>query len=234
MSLLFPERVAAELAPSRIVVSRHGAGRQTIACDAAAGAEPWRGALAALGAARLRDCRLTVELCGALVRYALVPWSKALVTAAEEQAYLRHHFVALHGERARAWELRASEAARGAPRLASGIDRALIDGIRGAAARLAGVRLVSIQPQLMSRFNAWRGAVPARGAWVVLAEEGRGCIALHGGKGWRAVQSGRGDWRALLEQARLRAEGDIPDVVLLGGARAPRGEGPWRFREMAA
>lgn len=231
---LLRERVVVELAPSRIVVRRPRVAPQTLACDAAAGPEPWRGAAAMLGATRLGKCRLTIELGGAFVRYALVPWSEALVGAAEEEAYLRHHFVAVHGERAHAWALRASEAAPGAPRLAAAIDRALVDALLAAVKRQPGVKLVSLQPQLMSRFNAWRGAIPRPGAWLVLAEEARACIALHGERAWRSVQSERGDWRALLERARLRAEGDAPQLVLLGGAAAPHGDDGWRYREMPA
>lgn len=234
VSPLSPERVVAELAPSRVVVRRPRVAPQALACDAAAGPEPWRAAVVALGAARLGKCRLTVELGGAFVRYALLPWSEALVTAAEEEAYVRHHFVAVHGERARAWAVRAAEAAPGTARLAAAVDRALVEALVAAVKSQPGVKLVSIQPQLMSRFNAWRGAVPAQGAWIVLAEDGRACIALHGAQGWRSVQSERGDWRALLERARLRASTGVPQLVLLGGAAAPDGDDAWHFREMSA
>src|SRR5882672_8603729 len=82
---------------------------------------------------------------------------------------------------AKAWALRASEAQGGAPRLASAIDRTLIDAVKECFPAKGKAKLVSIQPQLMSRFNEWRGEVPAAGAWLVLAEADRACIALHSG-----------------------------------------------------
>lgn len=238
MSRLFPDRVVVELAPSHIFVSRWRSlhtprsGQVATPCDTAAGPEPWRGSVATLSDTQLGRCRLSVVLSSHFVRHALVPWSSAIATAEEEQLYVRHHFVRVHGQRAKDWAVRASEAAPGAPRLATAVDAALIHEIKAAARRQPGVRLVSIQPRLMSRFNAWRGAIPASGAWVVVAEEDGACIALHGRDGWQSVQSAKGDWHALLERERLRMEGDIPDLVLLGGASAPNSDGAWAFREM--
>jgi len=230
VSRLFPDSVVVGLAPSQITLGR----RSALACDPALGSEPWHGAVAALHSAPLANCRITVELSSHFVRYAVVPWSNALATAQEEEAYARHHFAKIHGERAKHWVVRASEAARGAPRLASAVDRGLLEQLRAAVKGKPRARLVSIQPQLMSRFNAWRQVIPPQGAWVVLAEPDRACVALHDRAGWRSVQNARGDWRALLDRERARADADAPDVVLLGGASAPAGDGAWRFREMAA
>ncbi len=241
MSRLFPETVFVELAPSQLVIARRPYGRRgrprersVLACEPASGSEPWRGAVAALHAMPLPACRLSVELSAHLVRYALLPWSEALETAREEEAYVRHHFASIYGERAKGWAVRASDAASGAPRLASAVDRALIEEIKAAVKGRRGVRLVSIQPQLMSRFNAWRAAVPTQGAWVVLAEPDRACIALHGRDGWRSVQNAKGGWLTALDRERFRTDGDAPHLVLLGGAKAPTDAGPWNFREMAA
>jgi len=55
--------------------------KSTVACDPGFGAQPWDGALAAL-----KDCdtslRATVVLSNHFVRYAIVPWSEALDSAA--------------------------------------------------------------------------------------------------------------------------------------------------------
>lgn len=240
MSRLFPDRVFVALAPSRLTVERRrgGLGRagvetQHLACDPRPGSQSWQGALAALSAIELPPCRVTLELSNHFVRYALVPWSGALATPAEEEAYVRHHFGMIHGERAKAWAVRATGAAPGAPRLASAVDRALLEAISAIFKGRRGVTLASIQPQLMGRFNAWRDAVPPSGAWVVMAEPDRACIALHGRAGWRSVQNAKGSWRGLLERERYRVDGDIPDVVLLAGASAPAGDGAWKFRAMA-
>jgi hypothetical protein len=180
---------------------------------------------------------VTLVLSNHFVRYAVLPWSDGLSTPAEEEAYLRHHFAKIHGERAKGWSLRASEAPRAAPRLASAIDTALAEALKAAFPKEGKAKLVSVQPELMEAANRWRQAIPAAGAWLVLAEPERACIALHAGQGWRSVQNAKGDWFTLLDRERYRLhsdEGDVPSLVLLSGTKAPaNGEG-WEFRELAA
>ena len=224
----FFKKLAIGFAPAELAV-----GGERVACDPAYGAEPWHGALARLEALELGRARVTVELSSHFVRYALVPWNDALATPAEEEVYLRHHFAKIHGERAKAWTFRASEAAPGAPRLASAVDAALVEALKKA---FAGKRakLVSIQPALMRRFNAVRRSLPPAGAWLVLAEPERACIALHGPEGWRAVQSTKGDWRAALERERYRIDGTLPSLVLLAGAEPPASDAALEFKAIAA
>ena len=246
MSRLFPDRLRAWLFPSEIFLLRETSfpKRRTVEesrlpCDPAFGAEAWQGAVEALKTVKPDfPAKVTVVLANRFVRYAVVPWSGALGGAAEEEAYLRHHFAKIHGERAKAWALRASGAQGGAPRLASAIDRALIDAVKECFPGKGKAKLVSIQPQLMTRFNEWRGEVPAAGAWLVLAEADRACIALHSGGRWRSVLSGSGAWLALLERERYRLQGgdagELPSLVLLGGAPTPADKGSWQFREVVA
>lgn len=227
---MFSEHLEIFLSPAAISF-----GGKAIACDPAFGAEPWQGAAAALKALELpKKGRVTVVLSNHLVRYAVVPWSAALGTPAEEEAYVRHHFAKIHGERAKGWSLRASPAPGSAPRLASAIDKALLDELKSLFNGKTAPRLVSIQPQLMAAFNRWRRAIPAGGAWLVLADAERACIALHGGAGWRAVHNGKGEWLSLLDRERHRVEGDVPDLVLIAGAAAPANDTSWKFRELSA
>jgi hypothetical protein len=181
-----------------------------------------------------RRCDVTVVLSSHYVRYALVPWSEALTSAAEEEAYVRHHFAKIHGERARSWALRASEAPNGAPRLASAVDKELIDALKAYFPPKGKARLVSVQPALMALFNRSRGAVPKAGAWLALAEPERACVALHMRGRWRAVQSAKGAWLALLERLRLSVEGESPELVLLHAAGVPVVEAPgWKVQPVA-
>jgi hypothetical protein len=228
VSRLFPERLSVGFAPGELA-----ARGKTIACDPAYGSEPWHGALERLKALELGNARVTVELSSHLVRYALVPWTDALATPAEEEVYVRHHFARIHGERAREWAVRASEAAPGQPRLASAIDAGLLAALKDVF-RAKKAKLVSVQPALMRRFNASRKFLPRDGAWLVIAEPERACVALHGGKHWRAVQNAKGAWRAALERERHRVEGAVPSLVLLAGAAAPPAEGEWHFKAMPA
>jgi hypothetical protein len=193
------------------------------------------GDLAALASRKFEaPCRVTVVLSNQLVRYAVVPWSEGLDTPEEEDAYVRHHFAKVYGERSRDWELRASEGAPGAPRLASAVDRRLVEEIKAAFPDGGKAKLVSLQPQLMSAFNQWRASIPAEGAWLVLAEPGRACVALHGKSGWAGVVNGKGAWLELLDRERYRLGHDAPDTVLLSGDKPPESAAHWKFRELAA
>ena len=224
MSHLFPERLLVRLSPAEVQV---GAVRQ--ACDPAFGAEPWHGALEALKGVAWPRSRVTVVLSNHFVRYALVPWSDAIASPAEEQAYLRHHFAKIHGERAKGWQLRAGEAPKGAPRLASAVDSALVDAIRASFPKGGKAKLVSVQPALMYVFNRARDAVPRTGAWLVVAEAERACVALHAAGAFRAVQNGRGDWRTLLERERHRVAGETPNLALIEGVSVPSTDSYWQF-----
>lgn len=228
MSRLFPERVLVSLSGAGVAL-----GTRRFACDPAFGPEPWQGALAALRSLQFKQwARVTVALSSAFVRYALVPHSDALAGAAEEHAYLRHYFAKVHGERAKSWVFRCSGG------LACAIDRRLLDGLKASFPPSGRARLASVQPALMMAVNRWRGEFPAAGAWLVLAEPGRACTALHDGGGWRSVQVAKGAWLDVLERERHRAAGAVPDLVLLAGAAAPRGDGAradgWKFRELPA
>lgn len=228
LTRFFPEHLVIRVAPKELVIRE-----KTLPCDPAYGAEPWHGVLERLKELDLGPCRVTLELSNHFVRYALVPWSEALATPAEEEIYVRHHFAKIHGERAKAWAVRASEAGPGQPRLASAVDSALIDALKKAFEGKKA-RLISIQPALMRRFNGSRKALPKDGAWLVIAEAERACIALHGGRHWRAVQNAKGAWRSALERERHRIEGEVPSTVFLTGSAIPAGEADWLFKEMPA
>ena len=239
MLRLSRERLLVSLAPSEVALVRvqgrlrpRIADKTVLACDPRYGAEPWQGAAAALeGAASALTARpldVTVVLSNHFVRYALLPWSDALDGAEEELAYAQHGFARIFGERAKSWTLRVAQAPAGAPRLASAIDSALIEALRGCFAKGAKAKLVSVQPYLMSAVNRWRRDIPASGAWLVLVEPERACLALHAKGRWQAVQSVKGafdapeDWVALVERERLRIEADSPETVLVRSDAATR------------
>lgn len=225
---LFPARVTVALAPEHIVV-----GEQRIDCDPAFGAEPWHGALAALRGVEWKERRrVTVVLSNHFVRYALVPWNTALGAPAEEEAYVRHHFSKIHGERAKSWALRWSAESADAPRLATAVDAALINDLRTCFPAKGKARLISIQPYLMAAANRAQRAVPQSGAWLVFAERERACVALHAGGRWRSVQNAKGPWLDTLEREWHRAEApNAPRLALLIGAQ-PVAASDWTFREI--
>lgn len=185
-------------------------------------------------AARDLRGRVGVVLSNHFVRYALVPWSAELSGDAEEEAYVRHHFVRVYGDRAKAWSFRASPAPGAAPRLASAIDANLLAALRSAFAKKRA-KLVSVQPALMALFNRARSAVPASGAWLVMAEPDRACIALHAAGRWQAVSNARGEWLPLLERERHRIGGAAPDLVLFHTTGpAANDVAGWKVKRLAA
>ena len=135
-----------------------------------------------------------VILSNHYVRYLVLPWSPALVTPAEEAEFARMRFAEVFGEAANRWNVSIAPAPAGAGRVAAAVDQLLLDTL-GQAMSDSPFRLSSMQPALMSQFNAWRRQI-GNDAWLVLIERGRALIA------W--IQNG--EWRSV----RTRPLGDAP------------------------
>jgi hypothetical protein len=181
-------------------------------------AEPWRGAVEALRreAPGWRGrVDVTVVLSNHFVRYAVVAQQDGAATREEELALARFQFAKIHGDRAKGWEVRVSPEGAGA-QLACAIDAALLEGLKSLFPRNGKVRLVSVQPYLMSAYNGWRRRIPREGAWLLLAERGRTCLARLAARGWASVHTGREtDAEELIERERSRASGEhLPSLVL--------------------
>jgi hypothetical protein len=257
---LWRDRLLISLAPGSVALARVAGlariagplrarivAKQALDCDPDFGAESWHGAAATLAAAidplRRERMNVTVVLSNEFVRYAIVPFDSAVVGQQEELALARFHFTKLHGERAKGWELRMSEGPRGAPRLASAVDAELIGAVRACFPRGGALRLVSVQPYLMSAFNLWRRTMTGD-LWLLLVEPRRACLALVGDRKWRAVHASRGefpeaeDWAVLLDRQRLRTDAAPAGNTVL--VHAPAGSGSmnaethgWKFRGLA-
>jgi hypothetical protein len=175
--------------------------------------QPWQGALEDLArriAAIAKRVDVTVVLSNHFVRYAVLPERDGAASSEEELALARFHLTKIHGERVKGWEVRVSE------RLACAIDAELLEGIKDCFSKTKKPRLVSVQPRLMTAYNAARGRIPREGAWLVLAERDRTCVARIATKGWASVHNGReADVDELLERERSRASGEpLPALVL--------------------
>ena len=157
---------------------------------------------------------VTVVLSNHFARYTIVqPQEDA--TAQEELALARFQFAKIHGERARGWEVRISRAGDG-PRLACAIDASLLERLKACFPKGGKARLASVQPALMAAYNAARKRIPREGAWLLLAEPGRSCLARVAAKGWGSVHNGpETDWERQIERERNRAGGEaLPALVL--------------------
>lgn len=198
MSRLWPERVVLTFSPTQGSVGEE---------------EPWRGALEELKGqvAALRGrVDVTVVLSNHFVRYAVLPEQDGTATPEEELALARFQFAKIHGERVKGWEVRVCE------QLACAVDAALLSEMRGIFSRHKGARLVSVQPYLMAAYNRSRRRIPREGAWLLLAEAERTCLARLAPRGWASVHNGREtDAEELLERERSRASGErLPSLVL--------------------
>ncbi|MBI4207141.1 MAG: hypothetical protein HY527_19130 [Betaproteobacteria bacterium] len=251
MLRLWRERVLVSLAPAEISWLRLAGGlkrrvqaKRMIGIDPAYGAEPWQGAVAALRAEveawRNESVNVTIVLSNHFMRYVVVPASDGVSGVDEAQALVRFHFSKVHGERCRNWDVRLSDARARAPQLACAIDAGLLPALRACFPREARPRLVSVQPYLMSAFNCWRRQFPVSGAWLLLLEAERACLALIAGRHWVTVQNVKGsydhpdEWANLMDRERWRVNLEqVPETVLVhtprpAGTALPH-DGGWKL-----
>lgn len=168
-----------------------------------------------------RGARVTAILSSHHARYALLPWSAALAGEKEWQALARYRLVETYGAQAEDWEVRVSPSPRGAARLACGIERGLLAGLRELTTG-AGASLVSVQPGLMHAFNARRREFRRAPGWLVAAEEGRLTLALIVRGLWELVRvrnvgpGWRGELDTILrrEESLARRETPVERIVL--------------------
>ncbi len=196
MSLSWRERILLALEPQAVHAVRLKTGEKR----SGAWPEGLAEVLAGWPSAEVR-----VVASNRLVRYVVVPRTAGVSGDAEELALARHHFIRVHGERSRDWDVRYSRETG----LASAIDKGLMDELRQ---KLKPHRLVSLQPYLMAAFNRLRARVPKDGAWIVLPEAEATCVALYANGSWAGVAVNRAGSEESLERERMR----------MGSARAPR------------
>lgn len=200
MSPSWRDRLRIVLAPHQVSLVRIRRGwsprvdvQRTLACTAAQSTTtPWQAALAILAAAlpefSARPGDVEVILSNHFVRYALIPHSDQINSAAEEQALARHHYTRLYGASADSWVLRLSDAgADPGARLASAVDAGLLQGLNELL-RSGKLTLSSIQPNLMAAFNGLRAQL-ATSTWFTLIEPGRLCLARLENSQWRTLKT---------------------------------------------
>jgi hypothetical protein len=171
----------------------------------------WQPALDALAskvlAGALSGADVTIVLSNHFVHYVLVPWSELLRSEEDQLAFARERFVRVHGSLAEGWLLRLSQASPRQPRLACGVEKALIDALNAVMAPVSG-RYRSLQPYLMASFNHWRARLGVRLGWFVVAEPGLLCLALLKDGQWQSMRTIRlgPDWPNELSGALAREQ----------------------------
>lgn len=251
MSPSWRDRLLISLAPSELFWMRLSGrinpsvvAKGAMLADPGYGSHAWDGVIAVLrtqAATWSRDnLSVRIALSNHFVRYALVTPRTGVSGDEEELALARFQFGKVHGEISRGWDLRLSTAQTTGTRAACATDSALVQALRDTFPEKHRPRLTSVQPLLMSVFNSGRRLIPKSGAWLVLAEAERSCVALLKGKTWHAIQNVNGrfsdipSWIALIERERWRVNLDIvPDTILVHATQASvlpnRVHGPWKI-----
>jgi hypothetical protein len=201
VSLLSFDAIRIGLSPHRVELARVsrglGAGKvlEEIVreCEPVSGQPNWAAALDTLDVllAQMPKKRapVSVVLSNHFVRYVVLPWQEDLSAADEITAAAAQRFTHLFGESVRGWDVRTAQTDYGQPGIACAIDGELLISL-GDRINRGGLRLVSVQPLLLSAFNALRSKLDPSGALVVV-ESGRICLSVFREGQWQFVTSRR-------------------------------------------
>jgi len=164
----------------------------------------------------------TVLLSSHFVRYCVLPWSEALTSEEDWDAFAQHAFESTYGTACAAgWRIHLSDAGPGRARMASAVDCAFFEALSSVP------EVVSIQPYLMSAFNAHRRAIAGKPAWLVLQEPARLTITLVADGEWRLVRTRQitAGWQdelaAMLDRESALSNSAPCERVLWHGEAAP-------------
>jgi hypothetical protein len=147
---------------------------EQLACQSTKGAaEPWRGAVDALGgwlATRAgKRLQLRVVLSGRFVRWQLLPWRTELSGRSETQAYAGVRFRETFGKVSESWEILPVAMPPGKTAPACAVDKALITALESVC-KEHGARLQVVTPYFASAFDTWRAQLPGDVAWFGTVE----------------------------------------------------------------
>jgi hypothetical protein len=243
VSPLWRDEVAIYLAPRKLALVRRARGLEPRVVAATELAVP-AGAVGDIGPvlARLADVLSDPAWHGAAARvvvadhawarYAVVPWPATGLDAAGRLTHARYVLADTLGEAVADWAVTLSDSPPGRSYVACAMAGKLLGALQDtlAAARL---RLVSLQPQLIVAFNAWRHRLPPDDSWFVSVDEGS-LSAVHLSDGaWDRVHMARlsADWNVALERlqtfSRLTRAAGAPGRMFVD---AP----PWMRRGASA
>jgi len=173
---------------------------------------------------------LRVVLADWWARYAIVPWVAEVNSGEERVAHARQLLSSAYGEGVSTWAVQVSDAPPTVPRVACTMPADLVEGVRALAAR-HGVRVASLQPQLIVAYNTWREQLPASGSWFVSIGEGTLAAARVVDHSWDRVHSVRigPDWARELK--RLQTFGRLASLNPQDGQVYV--DAPYAWREVA-
>jgi len=221
VSLSLTDYYCASIAPGSAALLRMRRGwRPAVAHKSVASAAvqstaaPWQAELGLLEGL-LREARrglpLNIVISNHYLRYRLLPAPPLSMPEAGVQALLLHCFRETYGDAADGWYIRANPMPERGDVVACAVDRALIEGLKAAAAK-AGLKLASAQPYLMNGFNAACRSMAGAPACFVQAEPGRIMLGTMQDNNWLGL-------RAIAATSRWQEElpAHIEREILLAG-----------------
>ena len=215
MSPLWRDEIAIYLAPHRVMLARmkRGVRPQYVKTQESAVVGEriggWDAAIGVLGGCLVDPiwnhgaCRIIVA--NHWMRFAIVPWSDALSDGNERLLLAQHCLSKIYGDVVSQWSVTLNEAPPGRPQVACAMPRALLADIERHT-ESCGLRIRSIQPQLVAAFNCRRAQLPSAGGWFVTLEEGSLAAAHLSHGAWDAVRAVRADNNWAVELRRLQTE----------------------------
>jgi hypothetical protein len=217
VSPLWRDEIAIYLSPRKLALVRRARGvrpRVVAATELAVPSGPFIDVHRVFG--RLADVLMDPMWHGAVaravvsdhpwVRYGVVPWPATPLDAEGRLAHARYALDDAHGRAVTDWEVTLADTPPGRSYVACAMPAALRIGLEDTLAP-ARLSLLSLQPQLIVSFNAWRRRLPADDAWFVTIDDGAlAAVHLSGGT-WDRVHTARLSQEWTVELERLQAFG---------------------------
>ena len=226
MKLRWRDELRVALCPERVLAVRYRRGNGNRVADTShiiiasdAGAPRWKAAIAGLhrvlASPLAHAADLSVVLSSHFVRYAVLPWTAALRGEAEWLKYARHVLFTTYRQPALSWNVGMCGTGFRKPRIACGVEAELVTAIAGVASE-RGMRLISLQPYLVSSFNRLHGRLRERKSWLALLEGSRLTLCAFDGERWSGIHSraSNGRWDETLRQL-------VAGAGQLGGVAPP-------------
>jgi hypothetical protein len=150
-----------------------------------------------------QDAQARVIVADPWARYGIVPWPNLRLDSDGRLSHARYVLAENYGDAVSDWNVSLADTPPGRAYVACAMPAPLKTGLDETLVG-ARLKLVSLQPQLIVSFNAWRHQLPADDAWFVSLDEGS-LAAVHLSQGaWDRVHMARlsQDWAIELERLR--------------------------------
>ncbi len=224
MSLLWRDEVSIYVTPAKIALARRARGLKgavvastDILIEPAAtdGRSAFERLAVALDERVWQDAAARVVVADAWARFAIVPPAAANLDEEARRAQARFVLADTFGEALSDWTLALEEGPPGRAGVVAAMPAWLSPAL-DAALGPARLRLVSLQPHLISAFNTWRRRLPAEDSWFVALEDGWLAAAHIESGAWDRVHMARMAPDSAIELERIQALARLTRTTLGG------------------